>query len=86
ESDDALDMKHPLYYVFLAPLLLGACSSGTAVVAPDDADDGKAYGAVITHDAESDAGVLTVHRIDRKFYFEIPDSLFDRDVLLVTRI
>ncbi|MDG5489937.1 zinc-dependent metalloprotease [Psychroserpens sp. SPM9] len=49
-------------------------------------NDIKPYNKVITKDAKSDAGLFTVHSLDDKFYYEIPDSLFDREMLMVTRI
>jgi len=48
--------------------------------------DFKAYDEVITDDAESDEGLFTVHQVDDKLYYEIPDSLFGSEMLLVTRI
>lgn len=44
------------------------------------------YDKVITSDAESDEGLFSVHEIDGKYFFEIPDSLMGRDMLMVTRI
>ncbi|MFD2915518.1 zinc-dependent metalloprotease [Psychroserpens luteus] len=49
-------------------------------------DDPKPYNKVITKDAKSDVGLFTVHTLDDKYYYEIPDSLFDREMLMVTRI
>ena len=49
-------------------------------------NDPKPYDKVITKDAKSDAGLFTVHTLDDKFYYEIPDSLFNREMLMVTRI
>lgn len=49
-------------------------------------NDPKPYDKVITKDAISDEGLFTVHTLDDKFYYEIPDSLFDREMLMVTRI
>lgn len=46
----------------------------------------KPYKEVITSKAVSDAGLFTVHRVEDKYYFEIPDSLFNRDILVVNRI
>ena len=57
------------------------------------ADDGKKngngvkpYNKVITKDAKSDKGLFTVHKVDDKYFYEIPDSLFNREMLTVTRI
>ncbi|MFN1834741.1 zinc-dependent metalloprotease [Balneola sp. MJW-20] len=46
----------------------------------------KKFSEVITKDAESDEGLFTIHKLDDKYFFEIPDSLLDRDMLIVTRI
>ena len=46
----------------------------------------KAYDKVITKKAKSDSGLFTVHQIDDDYYYEIPDSLFNREMLMVTRI
>ncbi|QXD15471.1 zinc-dependent metalloprotease [Rhodocaloribacter litoris] len=46
---------------------------------------GKSYRDVITEEARSDEGLFTVHRIEEKLYYEIPDSLLERELLLVTR-
>ena len=48
--------------------------------------DIKPYSKVITKEAKSDEGLFTVHKVDDKYYYEIPDSLFDREMLMVTRI
>ncbi|MDR3715761.1 MAG: zinc-dependent metalloprotease [Puia sp.] len=31
-------------------------------------------------------GLFTVHKVDEKWYFEIPDSLFGREILAITRV
>ncbi|MEO6611239.1 MAG: zinc-dependent metalloprotease [Chitinophagaceae bacterium] len=46
----------------------------------------KPYKEVITSKAVSDAGLFWVHRVEDKYYFEIPDSLFGREILTVNRI
>lgn len=46
----------------------------------------KPYSEVITDKAKTTRGLLTVHRLDDKYYFEIPDSLLNRDILVVNRI
>jgi len=48
--------------------------------------DIQPYNKVITNDAKTDNGLFKVHSIDDKFYYEIPDSLLDREMLMVTRI
>lgn len=44
------------------------------------------FDKVITKDAETDEGLFNVHKLDDKYYFEISDSLLNRDMLMVTRI
>ena len=46
----------------------------------------RPYAQVITSRAVSDPGGITVHRVDDRFYFEVPDSLTRRDFLFVSRI
>lgn len=48
--------------------------------------DIKPYDKVITKDAKTDAGLFSVHTVDDKHYYEIPDSLFNREMLMVSRI
>jgi hypothetical protein len=45
----------------------------------------KPYKEVITEKAISHPGLFTVHKVEDKWYFEIPDSLFGRDILVSTR-
>jgi len=44
------------------------------------------YSKVITKEAKTDEGLFSVHKIDDKFFYEIPDTLFNREMLMVTRI
>ncbi|HET7360349.1 MAG TPA: zinc-dependent metalloprotease [Salinimicrobium sp.] len=46
----------------------------------------KPYDEVITEDAKSDEGLFTVHKVEDDYFYEIPDSLFNREMLMVTRI
>ena len=45
----------------------------------------KPFSEVITKKAISQKGVFTVHSLEDKFYFEIPESLLGRELLAVTR-
>ncbi|WP_325450577.1 zinc-dependent metalloprotease [Gelidibacter sp.] len=49
-------------------------------------NDIQPYNKVITKDAVSDPGLFTVHKVDESYFYEIPDSLFEREMLKVTRI
>ena len=44
------------------------------------------YEKVITAKAKTDKGLFSVHKLDDKYYYEIPDSLLGREMLMVTRI
>ena len=66
----------------------------------DDADDGedgdrrgrrdrdgiKPYEEVITEEAETDDGVFTVHRLDDKVFYEIPEAELGKEFLWVSQI
>lgn len=45
----------------------------------------RPYKEVITDKAKTDNGLFKVHRLDGKYFYEIPDSLFNREMLVVTR-
>ena len=44
------------------------------------------YEKVITKKAKTDEGLFKVHFVDDKYLYEIPDSLLEREMLMVTRI
>jgi hypothetical protein len=46
----------------------------------------KPYAQVITARAVSDTGGITVHRVDERWFLEVPDSLVRRDFLMVGRV
>jgi Met-zincin/Domain of unknown function (DUF5117)/Domain of unknown function (DUF5118) len=46
----------------------------------------KPYKDVITAKAITDSGLIKVHKVDDKYYFELPDSLLGRDILVVNRL
>lgn len=46
----------------------------------------KPYEKVITKEAVTDKGLFDVHTVDDKHFYEIPDSLFNKEMLMVTRI
>ena len=91
----------PRHSAVLSVLVFVACSSPSARPAtgpsPGEADGGRAprggdaegpaaYDVVIPGGAETDEGVFHVHQVDAKTFFEIPDSLLARDMLLISRI
>ena len=46
----------------------------------------KPYDKVVTKDHKTDEGLFKVHKKDDSYLFEIPDSLLQREMLMVTRI
>ncbi|MEY2705858.1 MAG: hypothetical protein RL407_1920 [Bacteroidota bacterium] len=46
----------------------------------------KPYKEVITAKAKTKAGLFKVHQVEDKYFYEIPDSLLGRDMLMVIRI
>ena len=46
----------------------------------------KPYDKVITKDAKTDKGLFDVHVVEGDHYYEIPDSLFNKEMLMVSRI
>lgn len=46
----------------------------------------KPYDKVITKDAITDDGLFKIHKIKDNYYFEIQDSLLNKDMLLVSRM
>ena len=54
---------------------------------PDRDRDGiQPYDEVITDEAETDEGVFTVHRLDDKVFYEIPEAELGKEFLWVSRI
>jgi len=45
----------------------------------------KAYDRIVTKETVTQKGLFDVHKVGEKYYFEIPDSLFNREILVVTR-
>ena len=82
--------KTLLIVIFIASSALAMAQPGIGA-RPDSARRAngagpKPYKEVITSKAISDAGLFWVHKIDDKYFFEIPDSLFNRDILVVNRL
>lgn len=73
-------------------LLFVGCASTPPPMPPSDKASSekdkkiKPYDKVITKEAVSDSGLFIVHRVDEKFYYEIPKSQLGKEILLVSRI
>jgi hypothetical protein len=79
--------------LLLSVLIISACSSSSSTSngkppteSASKKDAIKSYDKVITKEAVSDSGVFIVHRIDDKFFFEIPKARFGDEFLLVSRV
>jgi hypothetical protein len=66
------------------PMVLLALVTLVATARPAVAQVGD-YRAVVPATAETDPGLFTIHRVDDRLLFEIPDSLFGRDMMLMSR-
>lgn len=63
----------------------------TAAIAPVKKADSvagapKPYKEIITAKAKTSVGMITIHQIGPKYFFEIPDTLIGRELLVVNRI
>jgi len=84
--------------IVLMALLTASCSSTkeaskskakaaqTAKKPPAKKGAIQPYSKVITKKAKTDEGLFKVHELDEKYFYEIPDSLLEREMLMVTRI
>ncbi len=93
-------IKNLLPKILLAFMLIGAYNTAQAQIfkkknkkseaskaAPKSKKgDIEPYEKVITKDAKTDTGLFSVHIVDDKHFYEIPDSLFNREMLMVSRI
>ncbi len=82
-----------LLFIAFVALSVNVFAQQPAMAKPDTAKKNggpatgpKPYKEVITSKAVSDAGLFWVHKVEDKYFFEIPDSLFSRDILVVNRI
>lgn len=89
-------------FLALCTLALSACASRAQDPAPAPGPQQQAqpaegqtgqqrrrarpYAQVVTDRSVTDTGGITVHRVDDRWLFEVPDSLMGRDFLLVSRI
>ncbi|MBA2669841.1 MAG: DUF5118 domain-containing protein, partial [Gemmatimonadetes bacterium] len=64
----------------------GQTAGQTSPTATARTDGPRPYTSVITSAAVSDSGLVMVHRVGNRLFFEIPDSLFGRDMLLISQI
>ncbi len=46
----------------------------------------RPYAQIVPSRAQTERGGITLHRVDDRYLFEVPDSLIGRDFLMVTRV
>lgn len=83
--------KTVIRLVLLSFLITGCATQKKTVEAPKQKEEKpkngiKPYNKVITKDAISDTGLFTTHQVGDDLFYEIPVALFDKDMLLVSRI
>src|SRR3984885_9683096 len=61
-------------------------STATATVGPAKKEGIKKFSDVIPAKTPVEKGLFNTYKVDGKYYFEIPDSLFKREMLVVTRL
>lgn len=59
----------------------GKPAAGTPAKPPVKPGQPKPYADVITKEAKTQEGLFKVHRVEEKFYFEIPSAMMNRDML-----
>jgi hypothetical protein len=79
-------MKKVLTLLVLVACTGSAFSQDTTAIKKPEPAKMKSYNDVITAKAISTPGLFTVHKVDEKYYFEIPDSLLNREMLASTRL
>jgi len=79
----------------VASLLMGCASMQSAsnggqksasAEKQNEEDDFKPFSEVVPDSARTDTGLVTTHRFKEKLYFNIPDSLLGREILMVSRV
>lgn len=85
------------FFLFFSSTIFGqekdsvkAKTDSTETKKPEEKDKKKEkikpYKDVITDKAITDEGVLSVHKVEDKYYFEIPDKVLKKEFLLVSRL
>ncbi|GIV36472.1 MAG: glutaminyl-tRNA synthetase [Cyclobacteriaceae bacterium] len=89
----------PLHFAIILSLIAGPAmaqkkkagnQSATSAPVPEKKEEKKEgiqpYNKVITEKAITDDGLFKVHKVEDKFFYEIPHNQFNKEMLLVTRI
>ena len=81
----AQDRRGPVPTPSGTTVQVNGAQPGTAPGAPARTGP-KPYKEVITEKAQTQRGLLTLHKVEDKYYFEIPEAIFGKDILVVNRI
>ncbi|QIL40511.1 zinc-dependent metalloprotease [Pedobacter sp. HDW13] len=76
----------PVFALVLFAAEKGFAQDSTSVTKPVVVAKLKPYNQVITAKSISKLGLFTVHKVDERYYFEIPDELLSREFLFTTRL
>ncbi|TCC99462.1 zinc-dependent metalloprotease [Pedobacter hiemivivus] len=81
-------MKLKLLYIYgLSLLILGFAAANPLPASAQLKTDGiKPYPEIVPTTAKSSVGFFTVHKVAERYLFELPDSVFNRDLFTVNRI
>ena len=63
-----------------------AGSTATATIGSGKKEGIKKFGDLIPAKTNVDKGLFNTYKVDGKYYYEIPDSLLNREMLVVTRL
>lgn len=67
-------------------LILFVCFSIFSYSQEEEKKDETSYTDIITEDAETSTGLFKTHKVKDKHYFELSDSILEKEILVVSRI
>lgn len=76
----------PVFFLAFFALKTGFAQDSAAVKKPVIGAKLRPYAEIISAKAKTKTGLFKVHKVDEKYYFEIPDSLLKREFLFTTRL
>ena len=79
-------MKHLLVLVILLTQVAFISAQDKPNKKGDKEKKEKVYSDIITDEAVSSKGLFSTHTVKGKSYFEIPDDILDKEILVVSRI
>jgi hypothetical protein len=63
-----------------------AGTTTTATIGPAKKEGIKKFSELIPSKTKGNKGLFSTYKVDGKYYYEIPDSLFGRELLVITRL